>query len=469
MHTRSQLLTRSCRAHAFCFLCVALLSGLSAGASAGAGRVAAPETVPHGTFAQSLGGQPTSLDPAKTNRVHDDQVMWSLHDALLHFSPDAKELAPTLAERWQQSPDGLTTTFFLRTGVRFHDDPLLYPEAVKASYERQYLRTSPSYTATPANAYERVIDGFPKEIRVVDSHTVTITTHYPRPHQFAIVHIVNPKVFQANKGDLSRAPVGTGPFRLAAWEGDQITLVSFAESWRGQPKLGGVRFVVMASDIDEMETLAVGQFDLAVNINPDSLERLASNPNANLVKFGGLNTMFLGNLIDRPLIKDRRVREAITRAVDWERISAVIGRGTATAVQGVLPLQCLGFDSAVGQPAYDPNRARALLREVGAASQFDLRLLHFSPSQLWSEVARAVRTDLEKVGIRVELVSTENWQDFQRERGKSEHDLYLTHWVVSAPDPERFPAPLFDSKSPNNYSRLVDPRIDRLLARAGNL
>ena len=307
MCRRSRTSTRSFRTHAACLLALALLTVLSTQVSAGAYRVFGSDVAaaPQGVVVQSLGDQPTSLDPAKTNRVHDDQIIWLLYDALLHFSPDAKELVPGLAERWQYSQDGLTATFFLRKNVRFHDGSFLDAEAVKASYERQYLRTSPYYTATPTNAYERILGSFVKEIRVVDSHTVAITTHYYGPHQFAIMHVVSPKALQANQGDLSRTPVGTGPFRLAKWERDQIVLERFAESWQGRPKLSGVRFVVVANDVEEMERLGAGHVDLAVNINPDSIEQLASNARVNLVRFGGLNTMFLGMPMDRPLMKDR--------------------------------------------------------------------------------------------------------------------------------------------------------------------
>ena len=107
-----------------------------------------------------------------------------------------------------------------------------------------------------------------------------------------------------------------------------------------------------------------------------------------------------------------------------------------------------------------------LLRGVNSAFPLELRLLHFSPSQLWSEVAHAVRNDLEKVGFGVELVNTQSWPDFHAERRKGQHDLHLSHWVVSAPDPERFLAPLFDSKSLDNSSHLTNPRIDQLLADA---
>jgi peptide/nickel transport system substrate-binding protein len=433
-----------------------LLAAISESPSAAADR----------TFVQALGGQPISLDPAKSNRIHDDQVMWFLYDALLQYSADGKNLLPALAERWAQSADGLTTTFVLRKDVRFHDGSILDAQAVKASYERQYLPSSPFYTSTPANAYERVLGGFVKEVRVLDSHSVAITTHYARPHQFAISKIVSPKALSTHKGDLSRAPSGTGPFRLDAWDRNQIALAAFPDSWHGRPKVAGIRTLVIGSDIELMDRLAAGDFDLVINVTPDRLEELAASPRVALVRFGGLNTMMLGMMMDRPLIQDRRVREAVVRAVDRERLARFLGRGMATTAMSVLPPNCAGFDSTVSQPAYDPERARALLKDVGATTKPTLRLLHHSPSELWEEIVRAVESDLSKVGFDVALAKTATWADFHKERAKGDHDLHLRQWQISAPDPESFLAPLFQSKSNDNFGRFANPRVDELLAEA---
>src|SRR5512134_2325927 len=162
---------------AICIVTVALLVGL----------LAAPGFAAERTFVQQFPSQPVSLDPAKSNNIQDDQVMWLLYDALTQLSADGTQMLPALAERWKTSADGLTYTFTLRKNVRFHDGSLMDAEAVKASYERQYLRTSPFYAATPPNAYERVLSGLVKEVRILDPLTVAITTQYARPAQFAIV------------------------------------------------------------------------------------------------------------------------------------------------------------------------------------------------------------------------------------------------------------------------------------------
>lgn len=417
-------------------------------------------------FVQRLISEPDSLDPAKSNRVQSDQVMWLLYDALAQLSADGTRMEPALAERWEQSGDGLTFTFRLRSNVRFHDGAPVDAEAVKVSYERQFLPDSPFYSATPPNAYERVLAGLVKDVQVLDPLTVAISLHYPRPQQFALVKIVSPRALSRNGMTLARTPVGTGPFRLERWEGERVTLVPFPASWRGRPKLDQVVFAIVPDTQIAMQRLEAGEFDLVPEVPPPLFERLAANPLTRLVKVGGLNLRFLGMNLERPALRDRRLREAIVRAIDRERLAVYLGRGAMQAARGPLPPVSLGFDPQILQPAHDLRRARALVGEADVPSGLSLRLLYNTSLELWSEVVQAIRSDLRKAGIGVELLGTPDWKSFHEERRKGDYDLYLYGWSVSTPDPERFLFPLFHSKSPDNFGRFANPRVDELLEQA---
>lgn len=441
---------------------LALILSLGAVVAGEAGPGWAAERI----FAQRLTSEPDSLDPAKSNRVQADQVMWLLYDALTQLSADGTRMQPGLAERWEQSADGLTTTFTLRRNVRFHDGTVLDAHAVKASYERQFLPGSPFYSTTPPNAYERVLAGLVKEVQVLDPLTVAITLHYPRPQQFALVKIVSPAALTRHGMHLTRTPVGTGPFRLERWEGDRIILGPAPDSWHGRPRLDQVIFPILADTQAAMTRLEAGEFDLVPEVPPHLFERLAANPLIRLVKVGGLNVRFLGLQLERPALQDRRVREAVARAVDRERLATVLGRGAMLAARGPLPPASLGYDPQLRQPAHDLRRARALLQEAGQGTGLSLRLLYNASLELWSEVVQAVRSDLRKVGITAELAGTPDWKTFHEERKKGEHDLYLYGWSVSTPDPERFLSPLFHSKSPDNFGRFANPKVDELLTQA---
>jgi ABC-type transport system substrate-binding protein len=95
-----------------------------------------------------------------------------------------------------------------------------------------------------------------------------------------------------------------------------------------------------------------------------------------------------------------------------------------------------------------------------------LRLLYNASLEDWAEVVQAIRSDLRKVGIALELVGVPDWKSFHAERRKGGHDLYLYGWSVSTPDPERFLFPLFESKSPNNFGHFANAKVDELLDQA---
>lgn len=417
-------------------------------------------------FTMHLVSEPDSLDPAKTSSVQADQVMWLLYDRLTQLSADGSRMEPALAERWERSADGLTYTFALRKDAVFHDGSPVDAQAVKVSYERQYLSASPHYSAAPPNAYERVLSGLVKGIRILDSHTVAIALQYPQPHQFALVSIVSPQALAQSRGHLGRAPVGTGPFRLERWEGDRIVLSAFPASWRGRSRVGGATFVVVPDSQAAVERLEAGEFDLVSSVAPQFLERLAANPALRLVKVGGLNVRFLGIQMERPALRDRRVREAIVRAVDVGRLVSHSGRGALLAARGPLPPASLGYDPQLRQPGYDPQRARDLVQEADPAEGLSLRVLYNASLEYWSEAVHAIRSDLRKAGIQVEPVGVRDWKAFHEERRKGAHDLYLYGWSVSTPDPERFLFRLFHSKSPDNFGRYANAAVDDLLEQA---
>jgi peptide/nickel transport system substrate-binding protein len=413
-------------------------------------------------FVHMLPTQPASLDPAKSSQIDDDMVRALLYDSLMQLSADGTQLNPALAERWQVSADGLTYTFTLRQRVRFHDGTILDAETVKASYERQFVRDNPFYSTTPPNAFEGVLSRLLQNIRVIDPQTVSITMNYTRPSQLAITPIVSRAALEKHNGDLSRNPIGTGRFRLDRWSENEILLSAFPDSWRGRARLDRVRFPLRKGVAEMLSGLSSGENHLVTHVPPDYLEQLGSNPNVGLMKYGGLNVVYIGMRQDRADLKDRRVREAIIRAVDRERLATVLGRGAMIPARGPLPPGCGGYEPSTSQPSYNPDRARELLKEAGIG-RLTLRLLYSSPSEIWSEIAHAFQNDLGKIGVDVTLDRASDWNQFHTARKKLAHDLYLYNWAISTPDPERLLFPLFHSQSSDNFSAIADARIDRLL------
>lgn len=421
------------------------------------------------TFVYGLPANPESLDPAKTNQVFADHVIWHLYDALTILTKDAQEMRPALAESWEVGADGLIYTFRLRKGVRFHDGTPVDAEAVKASYERHYVRTSPYYSSEPRNAYETVLRGLIKEIRVIDPMTIAITLAYPRPRQFAIVKIVSPTAVARLGSGFGRHPVGTGPFKLLAWKDDaEVILGRNNEYWGGPPPVDRLEFRIIPNSDRMIEALLQGQIHFVPEVDPKYFERVGFSQTTKLHPVTGLNFYYLGFYTDRPPFNDPRLREAVIRAVDVKRAVQFLGRGGAIPAVNPLPPGSESHDPDLLQPGYDPGRARQLLREARVPKDLTPTLLYAAPLSFYAELMHSVQDSLRRVGLNVRLHEVKTWRDLVQEAKKEVGDMFFLGFTVSTPNPERFLYPLFHSKEAgqNNLTRYHNPRVDELLDRA---
>ena len=173
----------------------------------------------------------TTLDPHNTTDTESDQVTMMVYEPLLAFDDEMK-IVPRLAERYNVEPDGVTWTFHLRSGVRFHDGAPLDAEAVKANFTR---------VLDPVANHKRLsLFSMIDRVDVVDQRTVRVVTKYPfGAFEPTIAHvsaaIVSPAVARTHGqsfGSTAAAVSGTGPYRVASWKKDQeIVLERFDGYW----------------------------------------------------------------------------------------------------------------------------------------------------------------------------------------------------------------------------------------------
>jgi len=429
----------------------------------------APPAAEGKTLVYGLPANPESLDPAKTNHVFADHVNWHLYDALTVLTKDAREMKPALAESWEVGADGLTYTFHLRKGVRFHDGTPVTAEAVKISYERQYLATSPHYSSDPRNAYESVLKGLIKDIRVVDPMTVVIALTFPRPQQFAIVKIVSPTAAARSGKGFGRQPVGTGPFKFLSWKEDvEVVLARNDDYWGGPPRIERLEFRTIPNSDRMIEALMQGQIHFVPEVDPKYFERIRFSQTTTPHPVIGLNFYYLGFYTDRLPFNDPRLREAVIRAIDAKRAVQILGRGAAIPAINPLPPGSEGYDPELMQPSYDPARARQLLREARVPKDLTLTLVYAAPLSFYAELMHSVQDSLRKVGLNVRLREAKTWRDLVEEAKNGVGEMFFLGFTVSTPDPDRFLYPLFHSKeaAQNNLTRYSNPKVDELLDKA---
>ena len=381
--------------------------------------IAVPATAaPEGdvTWAVHISLAPTWFDPAETPSVITPFMMlYALHDAVVKPLP-GQPMAPSLAESWSMSKDGLAYEFVLRKGVKFHNGEPVTAEDVKFSLER--------YRGGGAATLKARVAG----VDVVDAQRVRIRLKQPWPDFMTFYGTpatgaawVVPKKYVEKVGDdgFKRAPIGAGPYRFVSFNpGVELVVEAYEGFWRKTP---AVKRLVFRSVPDESTRLAMlkrGEADIVYSIRGALAEELQRTPGLTLKPNYPPATFWLV-FVDQWDAKspwhDRRVRLAVNLAIDRAAINQAETLGFSKINHSIIPSS---FDFFWQPPAYayDPARARQLLAEAGYPNGFDAGDYNCDVS--YANLAEAVVNYLKAVGIRAQLRPLERAAFFAQYREK---------------------------------------------------
>jgi peptide/nickel transport system substrate-binding protein len=313
---------------------------------------------------------PTWFDPAETSGIITPfMVLYALHDAMVRPSP-GQSLAPSLAEAWSVSPDGLVYEFVLRKGVRFHNGDPLEAEDVKFSFER--------YRGTAQKTLrDRVV-----AVEAPDPSRVRIRLRQPWPDFMTFYSSATgagwivPKKYVEKVGDegFKKAPVGAGPYKFVSFTpGVELVLEAFDQYWRKAPKVKRLVLRAIPDDATRLVSLKRGELDVAYNIRGALAEELRRTPGLTLKSVVGqvTNWVYFPEQWDpKSPWHDRRVRLAANHAIDRQAMNQAENLGFARLIWSIIPSS---FDFYWQPPgySYDPARARQLLAEAGYPNGFD--------------------------------------------------------------------------------------------------
>jgi peptide/nickel transport system substrate-binding protein len=339
-------------------------------------------------------------DPHKTTLTHAVNVLANMYDTLV-WRDASLALKPGLALSWK-TVDPTTWEFKLRQGVKFHNGEAFNAQAVKFSFERML---DPKTKWAGAGALRLI-----KSVTAVDAATVRFTTERPWPllprYLGYYGMIVPPAVAQSSDEALIRQPVGTGPYRFVRWvKDDRVELEANPDFWGGKPRIGRVVFRAIPTESSRLAELLAGSIHLMNLVPPELFKPIQDSQRARLVEGKSLSVYFvIYNLVniakDKPLA-DKRVRQALNYAIDRQAILSSIMHKVGSPVATFCTDLMLGCDASVAAFPYDPDRARALLREAGYANGFDFGIATTSGAYPGDrDITLAVADQLNKVGVR---------------------------------------------------------------------
>jgi peptide/nickel transport system substrate-binding protein len=290
-----------------------------------------------GTLIWARAGDNVRLDLAQVTDADSIKTCIQIMETLVQFDPNSFELKPCLATSWKVSDDGLTWTFRLRKGVKFHDGTKFTAQAVKDSLERVINKDHPFYKYGKW-AFAKDILATVEEVKVIDDYTAAIVTRYPfaaLPTNLArsgLCNILSPKAMAELKDRVHLKPVGTGPFMFVRWDRGDQTIVERNDNWWGspQPYLDKIVMKVMPEPSARRMALQSGAVDLADDLDPDSISLVKKDPNITVIVRPGACINYIALNCERPNLDNPLVRQAINHAINREELVKTIFLGMAT-------------------------------------------------------------------------------------------------------------------------------------------
>jgi peptide/nickel transport system substrate-binding protein/oligopeptide transport system substrate-binding protein len=452
------------------------------GAGESPGSVAREDPRPRrgGTF-RYLTETPSTLDPAFANDAYSVLVTHQIFQGLVRFDAFLNVI-PSVARTWIISRDGMTYTFELNPGVRFHNGREVQAEDFVYTLTRILDPASPASLAADflvrIRGAREFREGEAKAVeglRALGPQTLEIRLAEPYPAFLAVLamdqaHVVPREAIEPDGGRRFEShPVGTGPFRFLEWvPGERIVLVRNDEFHRGPAWLDTLLFLVPETEAHRTELAARRMLAGKVEMTQVPRQMLGAFHARNdlvLLRRHELSVSFLGFDVKLPPFDNPLLRQAIAAALDRDRMIALAPEGRALPA-GILPPGMLFYTPAPKILPHDLARARALLREAGYPEGRGLpELVHWSASS--SEVSRKMdeilREDLARIGIRMKLAYTD-WVAFDRLITDHEAGCFSLAWIADVPDPDSFFASLFHSRSATNLFRYESATVDSLLA-----
>lgn len=438
------------------------------------------------TFVISLGDPIRTIDPLGSPSVDaaSERVRVLMFNSLVRKN-EKFDYVGELASGFQRSDDGLTYTFTLNDGVKFHDGRPL--TSADAKYTLDLLFSS-SF-AKSATFYEGAGDQRKSLITSVtapDPKTLVITLAKPwvglLPNLVPIPII--PKDSYAGQKD---HPIGSGPFKFVSYNTAQgvVDLVANTEYFQGSPKIPSLRVRVIADSNALQAELQSGRVDISplpTSLLPDSIKQLGMNPNLKVQQFNGSNLVLLTFNTSSPPMNDVRVRQAISYAIDREKMISALLLGQGKIAHSILPEESWAYTS--GQKySYDPAMAKKLLDEAGYKDpDGDGPQMRFSKPLVYRisgssaqarQFAGVIQNYLREVGIPASIEAAETNTHFDELR-RGNFQMAYGQWVGGNQDPV-FYKDLFatseipsETRASRNRSRYSNKELDGLLEEAVN-
>ncbi|MFZ0520527.1 MAG: ABC transporter substrate-binding protein [Candidatus Acidiferrales bacterium] len=408
---------------------------------------------------------PTNLDPRIGADGYSEHIDGLIFSSLVGHDEKMK-VVPDLAESWD-TPDPVTYVFHLRPGVKFHDGRLLTSADVKYTFDSILSGA----IKTPKRGSFKLVTS----VEAPDDFTVVF--HLSEPYASLLWNLTAPGIGIVPRGagaEMSRHPIGTGPFRfVSATTDEEVVLARNDDYFGGAPKIASLHLRIVPDALVRALELRKGSADATINsLTPDMAVTLAKERGLVAEQQPGTMLAYLAFNFDDPILAKRDVRQALAYATDRATIIRYLLRGQARPASSLLPPSHWAYEPNVQQYDYDPARAEKMLDAAGfrrGADGVRMRLtLKTSTDESTRLLSEAIADQWKRVGVALQLRPME-FATFYSDVTRGSFQIYSLRWVGGNNDPDLFES-AFSSKKmpPDGYNRghYRSPQLDALLDQA---
>ena len=436
------------------------------------------------TFVIALGDNIRTIDPVGSPTVDaaSERVRTLIFNSLVKKN-EKFDYVGELASDVQRSDDGLTYTFNLRDGVKFHDGRAFTSADAKYTldlvFSSNFAKSASFFEGSGANRKSYIAS-----VEAPDAKTLIV--RLTKPWIGLLSNLVPVAIIPKDSYETQKtSPLGTGAFKFLNYDNSQqvVDLQAFPEYWEGPAKIQSLRVRVIADTNALQAELQSGRVDLAplpTSLSPDAIKLLGENPNLQVIQFPGSNLNLLTFNVSQPPLDNVRVRQAISYAIDREGMIRDLLLGQAKIAHSILPEESWAY-SPGHLYSFDPARSRQLLDEAGFKDPDDdgpqMRfakpiVFKISGSSVSARnYANVIMDYLKTVGIPVSIETAElNTLLDQLRQGQFQ--IYYGQWVGGNQDPIFYKDLFATAEIPTqerpsrNRSRYSNKELDALLDQA---
>jgi dipeptide transport system substrate-binding protein len=446
-------------------------------------------------------GSPAGFDPGQyTTGTDFDASAETMFNRLTQFERGGTAVIPGLATSWDVSDDGLTYTFHLREGVKFHTTPYFKPtrefnaEDVLFTFNRMINKDDPFRKAYPTEFpyfTDMGMDTNITKIDKVDDKTVKFTLKdvdaafiQNMAMSFASIQSAEYAAQLLKEGkaaDINQKPVGTGPFVFKSYQKDSnIRYTGNKDYWKPDDvKIDNLIFAITTDPSVRIQKLKKNECQVTLFPRPADLKALREDKTLKLPDQAGFNLGYIAyNVMDKvkgsnepnPLAQ-LKVRQAMDMAVNKQQIIDSVYQGAGQLAVNAMPPTQWSYDTTIKDAPYNPEKAKELLKEAGVKDGTEIVLWAMPVQRPYNPnaklMAEMLQSDWSKIGLKVKIQSYE-WGEYIKRSKGGENQAMLIGWSGDNGDPDNWLNVLFgcDSLEGNNFSKWCDKKFDDIVKQA---